>query len=353
MTKIGYSFDDFNLVPIYSEIKSRKEPDVSTNVGEWNYKIPIISSPMNTITEEYMVETLISIGGCSVLHRYMSIENQVKMCNYIFENNQWDIRYPFYVAVGVSGDYLDRVGVLFDVGVRNFCIDVANGHSEICLKSVSNIIDKYHHKVDPLNIMAGNVCTYDGAYRLADIGASSIRVGVGSGAACKTRQVTGFGVPQLTAVQDCARIKERFKNVSIISDGGHRTSGDMVKSLAAGADAIMVGGLLAGSSETPGEVFKDEDGNMCKYYKGMASTEGRGEWFDKEMSSYVPEGASFKVPYKGSTKRIIEELVGGIKVGMSFCNAKNLEELRVNAQWIRITDNGRREGNPNSKMFKG
>lgn len=341
---MAYTYDDLALVPIHSEIKSRKKPDTSTRVGKGKLQVPIISAPMNTVTEWEMCLAMSEISADAVLHRYLTIEEQVKQLKHIMckaENK------PF-VAIGATGDYLERTDELYKVGVRKFCVDVANGHSETCLSAVRALKKTYHSKID---IMAGNVCTAEGAAALEASGANVIRVGIGPGSSCSTRLVTGFGVPQLSAINWC---KDKIKNkrsTSIVADGGVRTSGDFVKALAAGADAVMIGGLLAGTSQSPGDTERGEHG-LYKMFHGMASEEGRRNWFDKEATAFVPEGDSMRVHFQGDAKRIIEDLVGGLKVGMSFANAKTIKELQKNASWVRITDNGRREGNPNRKMFR-
>jgi len=341
--KIAHTFDDVLLVPSYSTIRSRKDPDTTTNIGSISLKIPIISAPMNTVTEWQMMSSMHQLGGTSVLHRYISQEDQLQQCVKALKEGARN----FFVAIGATGDFLERAYRLHDtLGISSFCVDVANGHSETCIRAVEKLSGR------GFNIMAGNVCTYEAAYHLASFGAASIRVGIGPGSACTTRLVTGFGMPQLSAIEDCMRVKESFSNVSIVADGGIRTSGDIVKALAIGADATIIGGLLAGTDESPGDTQRDtETGQLYKYYHGMASEEGRKEWFEGENASYVPEGASFKVFHKGSALKIIEQLVGGVKVGMSYAGANNLKELRENAEWVRVTDNGRREGNPNRKMF--
>ena len=333
------TFDDITLNPCHSTLRSRKEPDVTTKLGLDTFKIPIVSSPMNTVTEDEMINVLAFLGGSSVLHRYMSIEDQVLICSETLNSE-----YPFYVAVGASGDYIERSEALYDVGIRHLCIDVANGHSELCLDAVDNLKAKFPN----ISLMAGNVCNYEGAYKLAEHGCDVLRVGISNGSVCSTRLVTGHGMPQLSALEDSCRVKDKFK-VSIISDGGIRFSGDIVKALAVGADAVMIGNLLAGTEESPGKTFKDESGALFKQYSGMASMEARTEWFGSEVSSYVPEGVSTKVNFKGSAKKIVENLVGGLKVGMSYCDAYTLKELQENAQFVRVTQNGYLEGTPYAK----
>lgn len=344
----AFTFDDLMLVPQHSTIKSRKDPDVSTVIGDLVLQVPIIAAPMNTITEHQMMLAMHRLGATSVLHRYMTVEQQIQE---IVKNGK-ERPYPnFFVAVGATGDYLDRAARLYDtLGIRHFCVDMANGHSDICLKAteaLANVGDSRYI------IMAGNVCTYEGAYRLMDAGAHIIRVGVGPGSVCKTRIVTGHGVPQLTAIAECVRAKEDHKvATSIVADGGIRNSGDIVKALAMGADAVMVGGLLAGTTETPGDIVHLEvNGSDYKTFAGMASEEGRkfNGWFNETDASFVPEGEATEVPYKGPVEKIINNLVGGLRSGMTYAGANDLYELYENAEWVRVTHNGFVEGTPHGK----
>lgn len=334
------TYDDVSLVPCHSKIKSRKQPKTTCENGRER----IIVAPMNTIAEEEMTEALSKIGVDTVLHRYATIERQVEM----FKEGGFDV----WAAIGASGDFLERAEALYEAGCRKFCVDIANGHSQVCVEAVTSLRNLFGDKID---IMAGNVCTGEGALTLEEAGANYIRVGVGPGSACSTRLVTGFGVPQLTAVASCA---ESVKNALIVADGGIRSSGDAVKAFAAGADFVMLGGLLAGTAETPGHVQYelDEDGNKVRPYKifaGMASEYGRSEFYSKEATSFVPEGASMKVSYNGiSAVEIMNKFIGGIKVGMSFANATNIKELQNNVKFVKVTTNGKKEGNPNLRMHK-
>lgn len=332
----GYTFDDLNLVPVFSTITSRKEPDVSTKLGTSSLRIPIIAAPMNTVCEEDMASLLFNMGGDSVIHRYMSIPAQVEMVTSIH------LKYRPFAAIGASGDFKERAKALVEAGCTKLCVDVANGDSRSCTDAVKFLRDNW----PDIDIMAGNVCTYHGAWNLEAAGADIIRVGVGSGSVCSTRLVTGFGVPQLTAIANSSRAVAR---ATIVADGGIRGSGDVVKALAMGADAVMVGGLLAGTEQTPGET-KVADGRLYKHYSGMASEEGRKLYYGRDSAMFVPEGVSLRVPYKGSAAPIISNLVDGLRVGMSFANARTLEELRLNAEWVEVSNNGRREGNPNRRL---
>jgi len=337
----AYTFDDLMLVPRHSTIKSRKEPDTKTFLSRNTLlTVPIVSAPMNTVTEREMAKAMIGIGAQAVIHRYMTIEEQVE--EFLDSGKGFS---PF-VAIGATGDFLDRSKALHENGASRFCVDIANGHSDICLQAVEALRNTFRQ---PFDIMAGNVCSAEGASRLEAAGANIIRVGIGPGAMCTTRQVTGFGVPQLIAIEECSNA---VSEASIVADGGIRKSGDIVKALAMGADAVMVGGMLAGTDETPGETEKDSEGRLYKFYHGMASVEGRDGWFEKSATSYVPEGSSTKVWHKGEAVKIVQELNNSVKVGMSFANARNLEELRANAKWVEVSENGRIEGTPNRKMFK-
>jgi len=336
---LAFTFDDFIIQPQYSENKSRKSPDLTSILGYISYKIPIFSSPMNTVTEGKMLDLITSMGGMGVLHRYMSIEKQVEIMK---------SRQHAFVAVGASKDWWERIQALDSVGCHRFCVDVANGHSVACIKAVEKIKKAYPNA----EIMAGDVASLDGVRRLALAGARIIRVGIGPGSMCTTRVVTGHGLPQLSALEECAKIKKETSDVSIIADGGIRGSGDIVKALAIGADAVMIGGLLAGTEESPGKTDKASDGTLYKYYYGMASEEAREDWFDGSATLYVPEGAATTVPFKGSAKKVIENLIAAVKVGLCYSGAENIKELREKAIWRRITENGRIEGTPNRKMYK-
>jgi IMP dehydrogenase len=331
------TFDDVTLVPNYSTVKSRKEPDVS--VANLGLKIPIFAAPMNTVCEAEMALQMNDLGGMGVIHRYMSVEDQIEQY-YRF----WGREQPFF-AIGATGDALPRAKKLYDVGVRRFCIDVASGDSESCISAVKLL----KSLVPDVIIMTGNVCTMTGYANLASAGADLIRVGVGSGAMCKTRVVTGHGVPQLTALLWAAKAKKDYPRTTLISDGGIRSSGDLVKALAI-ADVVMLGSLLAGTTEAPGEIFK-ENGEEYKLYAGMASEDGRSlnSWFDREKTSFIPEGESVRLKLKGPVANIIDNLVGGLKVGMSYAGASSLAELREKATFIKVSQSGLFEGTPHGK----
>jgi len=355
----AYTYDDFIIAPSRSEVRSRKLPSLSTEIGDFKYEVPIVSAPMNTVTEIEMLRAMHSVGAVGVLHRYLTIEDQVAQVQKLLAGR---VVNDFFVAVGANGDAMERVAALADIGFGRFCVDVANGHSVHCIEAVRRIKDRYPRAY----VMAGNVCTYEGAYDLAEAGAEAIRVGVGPGSMCTTRLVTGHGMPQLTAIEECAKIKwegngfsdnslveSKFSNVTIIADGGIRGSGDIIKALAIGADAVMVGGLLAATKETPGQIIeKVENGErvLYKQYAGMASEEGRDKWFDRSKTGFVPEGTWTERRYNGKlASKVVEGLADAVKVGMSYSGALTVAELRERAQWRRVTGAGYHEGTPHGK----
>jgi IMP dehydrogenase len=252
-------------------------------------------------------------------------------------------------AIGVKGDFLDRAIQLEKVGVDVLVLDIAHGHSLRAIEAIKKI-----KKTVGLPLIAGNVATKDGVLDLIKAGADSVKVGVGSGSICITRIVTGSGVPQLTALDDCAKVT-RENGVTLIADGGIRNSGDITKALVAGADSVMIGSLLAGTDESPGEIVYR--GNYrYKVTRGMASAAARRDQISREsagkesqetdLGDYVPEGVEAIVPYKGSAVNVVRQLVGGLRSGLSYCGAGNLQELRNNGEFIRITEVGLKESMP-------
>jgi IMP dehydrogenase len=248
-------------------------------------------------------------------------------------------------AIGVRGDYLERADALVSAGVDILVVDIAHGHLEICLKAVSILKRKFPN----IPIMAGNVATFEGARDFVEAGADSIKVGVGPGSICKTRIVTGAGMPQLSAIMDA---KRGAGNIPIIADGGIRQSGDITKALAAGASAVMIGSLFAGTDESPGEIVMWNN-RRSKLYRGMASlgahidrkkTENDANEDGKLLSDFVSEGADqVTVPYRGAVSEVVKQLVGGLRSGMSYCGARNISELWEKAEFVKITDAGRIE----------
>jgi IMP dehydrogenase len=317
----GLTYDDVLLVPQYSDIESRSEVSLATELGRGvDLKIPIISSPMDTVSETDMAGTLGDLGGLSIIHRYNSIEEQAGMIASLGGE------VLVGAAVGIAGDYIDRAIACVEAGAKVICIDVAHGHHILMKKAIKKIRKAVGKKI---HIMAGNVATLEGFNDLADWGADSIRCNIGGGSICTTRVQTGHGVPGLETIFQCSKSD---RNAKIIADGGIKNSGDIVKALAAGADAVMLGSLLAGTSESPGRTFKDTDGKLRKVYRGMASAEAQKDWRGRVSSQ---EGVSSSVPWRGPVGDVIEGLERGIRSGLSYSGARSVKELQAKAQWLQ------------------
>jgi IMP dehydrogenase len=486
------------LVPRYSKVRSRHDVDISTRLSpKITLNIPIISANMDTVTESEMAVALAREGGIGIIHRFMSLDEQVAQVRRVKRTESIMIESPYTLgldaklsdvrkmmrdkdvggilitdskgrlqgiittrdlrfeeelntpvtgvmtkrkelvvatwgktsidqakkimedtkieklplvdskdrlrglvtakdilkrkefpnatkdskgrlrvgaAVGVRGDFLDRAKELVDSDVDVLVLDIAHGHSEHAIEAIKKIKKTF----SDVELIAGNIATREGARALIKAGADSIKVGVGSGSICITRIVTGSGVPQLTAISDCALVA-KDSGITMIADGGIRNSGDITKSLVAGADTVMIGSLLAGTDESPGEiVFRGAQ--RYKVTRGMASMSARRDQLEREgrkaarmlvegeneeateeeeaqqqqqnqseeadLSDYVPEGVEAIVPYKGGAVSVIRQLVGGLRSGLSYCGASNLRELRTNGQFIRITDVGLAESKP-------
>ena len=328
------SFGDVLLTPQFSDIHSRKDVSTASALDEvLSFELPVISSPMDTISEEDMAVAMASAGGLSIIHRYNTIEEQLDIVAKVHERNP-DARVG--AAIGVSGDYFDRAHALCTSGVSVLCIDVAHGHHSLVRKALTELRNTFANSV---HIMAGNVATLEAFDALAEWGADSIRVGIGGGSICSTRLVSGHGVPTLQSIFDCARTTY---DVKIIADGGIQTTGDMVKAFAAGADFVMVGSLLAGTQETPGSVYQTNNGEKYKIYRGMAS---RNAQRDYRGRSSTPEGISTTVPFRGSVESILDDFRGGISSGLSYSGVRSLTELRARARFVRQTNSGRAESN--------
>lgn len=321
----GLTFDDVLLVPNYGNV-SRDDGSVETALGSHPFDIPLISANMDTITGVEMAIAMAKLGGLGILHRFMSVEENVTA--YRSTLGLLGPRGGVGVSVGVGEEEVRRAEALYMAGARLFCVDVAHAHCKLAGKMI-----KYLRPFNDIFIIAGNVATYGGADYLVGCGADAVKVGIGAGSVCTTREVTGFGVPQLTAITDCARIDR-----PVIADGGIRTSGDAVKALAAGATMVMLGEMLAGTDETQA---------LAKgRYRGMASTEAREDYFKGESGWRAAEGITIKVEPKGSVAAVIREIVGGIKSGLSYAGAKDLNELRRKVQFIEVTQAVRIEGTP-------
>ena len=333
------SFDDVLLVPQHSKIKSRSEITLDVDLENIpGMKLPIFSSPMDTVTEASVADRLARSGGIGIVHRYNSPDAQAAIISDVvekFEATSTQGYRTIGAAVGVTGDYLTRAKKVFDAGARLICVDVAHGDHVLALDAVKSLRDTFG---DRIHIMAGNVATMPGFDALAAAGANSIRVGIGGGSICSTRIQTGHGVPTLQSIIDCSR-SEYAGDVKLIADGGIKNSGDIVKALAAGADAVMLGSLLAGTVEAPGEVVH-RNGKTYKAYRGMASVEAQIDWRGHASSE---EGVSTIIAPKGPLKNVLAALEKGIRSGLSYSGVWSITELQSRSRFVKITTAGMSE----------
>ena len=353
--KMALSFDDVLLVPQHNEIVSRKDVNTSTRLSKTlTLKIPIISSCMDTVTGSEMASAMWRAGGLGILHRYNTIEQQLQMFlsvrdSVVKESHEMA---NCAIAVGATGDYFDRAQTLYRNGAKIFCIDVANGDSKISIEAIHRLRKEF----PDTTLIAGNVATGEGCARLIDAGADAIRAGIGGGSLCTTRIMTGHGVPTFQTVLDCHEYLwyRKYNDFCIISDGGIKNSGDIVKSIAAGASAVMLGQLLASTDEAPGDTIYLPEGDPLaqpyKRYRGMASFGAQADWRPEKKEDIVPEGEDTILPCKGSVDKMLYQLVGRLRSGMTYSNAKTLKELKNNAQFRPITSAGWAESKPHAKV---
>ena len=467
----GFTFDDVLLIPKFSDITSRSQTDLSTNLSR-NIKlnIPLVSANMDTVTESTMATTMARQGGIGIIHRFLTIEEEanqvlkVKRSGSVMIENPYQISHDKSIeeaidlmnekevsgllvvdsdskltgilterdvlfepinskklvselmtkdvissnentsldeakdilknqrieklplvddknqiaglyttqdilnienfpnaskdkkgrplvgaAVGVKGDFLDRTEALLAAGADAIVVDIAHGHSENAINTVKHIKKAFPN----CELIAGNVATAQGTEDLIKAGVDAVKVGVGSGSICITRVITGSGVPQLTAVMDCAEIRKQY-DIPIIYDGGTRTSGDATKALAAGASAVMLGGMLGGTDESPGSTIT-KNGKRYKFYSGMASMaaarrrkskENNPSEAEDDLNDYVAEGVEAMVPYKGSVIDILVQITGGIRSGLSYCGGHNIKQMQTNAEFIKMSRAGFAESQP-------
>lgn len=313
----GLDFKDVYLIPQYSEIETRSQVDIGItfgNTGLWHLDVPVISSNMDTVTDGNMAKAMYHAGGVGALHRFMTIEQNVK------EYERVHLHAECFVSVGVNRDSKERTQELYKAGARYFVIDIAHGHS----KMMKDMIDWIKGQYSDIFLMAGNVATSRGSNDLANWGADAIKVGIGPGAVCLTKNVTGVTVPQLGAIADCAKgIKfHNRKSPLLIADGGIREYGDVAKAIAAGADMVMIGGLFAGTNEAPGELI-----NGKKVYRGMASRDAM-RMIRVGDSMPTPEGTSVLIDTKGPVKNIVQDIAGGLRSAFSYSNATTITQFQ-------------------------
>jgi len=344
MTRIkeALTFDDVTLVPRYSEILPS---EVNTEISLTNslkLKIPVLSSAMDTITESKMAIGIAKVGGMGIIHRNLDIKKQINEIKKVKKH-----KLLVGAAVGAGLNEFKRSEAIIKEGVDMIVVDTAHGHS----KKVAEII-KFIKKINikKIALCAGNIATAEAAKFLVNLGVDIVKVGIGPGSICTTRLVAGIGVPQLSAILS-VRKGLKNKNIKIISDGGIKYSGDLTKAFAAGADAVMIGSLFAGTDEAPGKLIK-MNGKLYKNFRGMGSigamNKGSADRYfqssQKDFSKYVPEGVEGFAKYKGDVGSIIYKLVGGLKSSMGYLGSKDVYNLRNKANFVKITKAGFYEG---------
>lgn len=334
--KSAITFDDVLLVPCYNHYESRRNVDLSMTdkSAKLSLELPIFSANMDSITESAMANFMSDHGAMGVLHRFMSIENNIaefRRCNS-----------KVFVSVGCGEKELERAFALKDAGASYFCVDVAHSHA----RYVGRMIKRMRESLGDVCIMAGNVATYAGADYLASNGADIIKVGIGGGSVCTTRLKTGFGVPMLTSIQDCSRVDR-----SIVADGGIRFAGDVVKALAFGADFVMIGGMLAGTEATPGSIV-ERDGQKIKKYRGMASREAQEQFMGVLQEWKTAEGVAVEVSYRDDQAAIISDIAGGLRSGLTYGGSATIRELQRKLDYIIISNAALKENSAHHSVVQ-
>lgn len=359
-TKKGLTFDDVLLIPAESHVLPN-EVDLSTQLAD-NIKlnIPLISAGMDTVTEGAMAIAMALQGGLGVVHKNMSIQAQASevanVKSVVVPSNATKAavddqnRLLCAAAVGVTSDTFERAEALLEAGADAIVIDTAHGHSAGVLRKIKEFREHFPKQT----LIAGNVATGDATRALFDAGVDVVKVGIGPGSICTTRIVAGVGVPQITAIYDAASAAREYHK-PIIADGGIKYSGDVVKALAAGGNAVMLGSMLSGTTEAPGDIFED-NGKKYKRYRGMGSVGAMAQahgssdrYFQggvNEANKLVLEGIEARVEYKGDVSDVVFQIDGGLRSGMGYCGAANISELIEKAQFVQITNAGLRESHP-------
>ncbi len=353
------TFDDVLLVPGYSETHPNSI-DLSTRLTKGiKLNIPLISAAMDTVTESRLAIAIARMGGVGVIHKNLSIEEQCLEIKKVktqetpstskeveHHSSNFDQRGRLLVgaALGVSPELMERAEALVSHEVDFFCLDSSHGHSLGVIQSIKDLKKKF----PSVPLLAGNVATYEGAKALIEAGADCIKIGIGPGSICTTRIVTGAGMPQLTAIAEASRAC-REKQIPCIADGGIKCSGDISKAIAAGADSVMLGGLFAGTEESPGDTITFE-GRTYKSYRGMGSLAAmkagsKDRYFQEnaELNKLVPEGIEGQVPFKGKLEDVVIQLVGGLRAGMGLSGSSNVQDFIMRSQFVQITNAGLKE----------
>lgn len=326
----GFTYDDVLIVPSKSDMRSRREPELTGHLTKTKtLALPFISANMDTITEAPMALAMDEQGGFGIIHRFMSIREQVDQVSEVKKSGAKNIG----ASIGVTEESRERAQAVVQAGANILTIDIAHGHSVAMLETLTWLKSQF----PGVEVIAGNVATPEGTLDLIEAGADAIKVGIGPGSMCTTRIITGCGVPQLTAVALCSKVA-REKGVPIIADGGIKTSGDIVKAFAAGASTVMLGSILAGTIETPGLIRHGK-----KQYRGMASRAAQDSWRGGVPTGMAPEGEATSVFVKGHLSDVVGELAGGLRSGMTYINANSLSEIIDKARFMEMSPMGFKE----------
>lgn len=340
------------LVGIITNRDMRFETDLSRPISDIMTSKGLITAPEHTTMEEakrilqaHRIEKLPLVDDDGHLKGLITIRDIEKMRKFPNSNKDSDGRLKVAAAIGVTSDVVDRVEALLDAKADVLVIDTAHGHSEGVLQTIRRLRKAFPH----LELIAGNVATYDATKALIEAGVSAVKVGIGPGSICTTRVIAGIGVPQITAIYDCAKAAEGT-GIPIIADGGIQYSGDIAKALGAGASCVMLGNLLAGTEEAPGEMIIYQ-GKNYKSYRGMGSlgamqAGSKDRYFQQNAKKLVPEGIEGRIPYKGHVSDVLFQLIGGLRASMGYCGAKNIKAMNEDTQFIQITGAGLRESHP-------
>lgn len=340
------------LVGIITNRDMRFETDLSRPISDIMTSKGLITAPEHTTMEEakrilqaHRIEKLPLVDDDGHLKGLITIRDIEKMRKFPNSNKDSDGRLKVAAAIGVTSDVEDRVEALLDAKADVLVIDTAHGHSEGVLQTIRRLRKEFPH----LELIAGNVATYDATKALIEAGVSAVKVGIGPGSICTTRVIAGIGVPQITAIYDCAKAAEGT-GIPIIADGGIQYSGDIAKALGAGASCVMLGNLLAGTEEAPGEMIIYQ-GKNYKSYRGMGSlgamqAGSKDRYFQQNAKKLVPEGIEGRIPYKGHVSDVLFQLIGGLRASMGYCGAKNIKAMNEDTQFIQITGAGLRESHP-------
>lgn len=339
--ELGFTFDDVALVPQYNNVPSRTEPDLSSWITkDLEISMPLIPANMDTVISPGLAKIIVDNGGYPIFHRFASTGEQIEWIG--------ELDGRIFVSCGIKED--SSLFSLLDAKPAGVCIDVAHGHSE----KMHNMIGLIKKQYPEIQVIAGNVCTPMAYQDLVNAGADAVKVGIGPGAACTTRTVTGFGVPQFTAVQQCADVAKKLR-VPIIADGGIRGSRDVVLALAAGASSVMIGKLFALTEESAAEKKRQvEDGYFCDVgrgtlvckYRGQASADFQNEFYGGLKEKTVAEGTDFWAPVSGSAQALIDELLGGLRSGLTYGGARSIKELQRKAEFMQVSPAYGLESNP-------